>query len=128
MDTIFTVVLIIVIIVTVFAIILFFSLKLRGKMFSRQFKTMRYMMEESQDDIAKLGKTGVGIKKQILDENQKDLEDIAEKEAKIRNIGIKGGAKAIKEGFTEKDKVYCKYCGSEIDNDSKFCKNCGKEQ
>ena len=26
------------------------------------------------------------------------------------------------------NKVYCKYCGAEIDADSKFCNKCGKEQ
>ena len=40
METIFTIMLIVVILVMVFAVCLFFSPKLRGKMFSRQFKSM----------------------------------------------------------------------------------------
>ena len=104
------------------------SPKLRGKIMSRQFKSMRYMMDESKDDLAKMSSTGVEIKKKVLDENQDALTDIAEKEANIRSVGIKSAAKAIKEGLTENDKMYCKHCGNPIDSDSKFCKVCGKEQ
>jgi hypothetical protein len=86
------------------------------------------MMEESKDDLAKLSGTAVGIKKQILDENEDALMDIAHKEAKVRNVGIKSAAKAVKEGLKEEDTIYCKHCGYEIDSDSKFCKKCGKEQ
>ena len=95
---------------------------------SRQFKSMSYMIEESKDDLAKLSSTAVGIRKQILDENEDVLTDIAHKEAKIKSVGIKSATKAIKEGLIENDSIYCKHCGSEIDNDSKFCKKCGKEQ
>ncbi len=115
-------------IVFIFMIAMIASPKLRGKMMSNQFKSIRYMMEESQDDLAKLSGTAVGIKKQILDENEDALTDIANKEAKIKSVGIKSAAKAIKEGLTETDSIYCKHCGSVIDNDSKFCKRCGKEQ
>ena len=69
-----------------------------------------------------------GVKKQILDENEDALMDIAHKEAKVRNVGIKSAAKAVKEGLKEEDTIYCKHCGYEIDSDSKFCKKCGKEQ
>ena len=115
-------------IVFVFTIAMIISPKLRGKMMSRQFKSIRYMMEESKDDLAKLSGTAVGIKKQILDENEDVLTDIAHKEAKIKSVEIKSAAKAIKEGLTETDSIFCKHCGSEIDEDSKFCKHCGKEQ
>ena len=115
-------------IVFIFMIAMIASPKLRGKMMSRQFKAMRYMMEESADDLAKLSGTAAGIKKEILDENEDLLRDISHKEAKIKSVGIKTVAKAIKEGLTENDYIYCKYCGTEIDNDSKFCKKCGKEQ
>jgi hypothetical protein len=66
--------------------------------------------------------------KNILDENEDALMDIAHKEAKVRNVGIKSAAKAVKEGLKEEDTIYCKHCGYEIDSDSKFCKKCGKEQ
>ena len=114
--------------VFIFMIAMIASPKLRGKMMSRQFKSIRYMMEESQDDLAKLSGTAVELKKQILDENEETLTHIANKEAKIKSVGIKSAAKAIKEGLTELDSIYCKHCGSVIDSDSKFCKKCGKEQ
>ena len=104
------------------------SPKLRGKMMSRQFKSVRYMLEESKDDLAKLSNTGIEIKKQILDENEEMLTNIASKEANIEGVKIKSAAKAIKEGLTENNTIYCKHCGSLIDSDSKYCKVCGKEQ
>lgn len=112
----------------IFVFVMAFSPKLQGKMMSRQFKSMSYMMEESKDDLAKLSGTAVGIKKQILDKNEEILTDLAHKEANIRSVGIKNAAKAIKEGITETSSIYCKYCGNKIDSDSKFCKKCGKEQ
>lgn len=127
-DALFIIVPIFIGIVFVFTIAMIISPKLRGKMMSRQFKSMNYMIEESKDELAKLSSTAVGIRKQILDENEDVLTDIAHKEAKIKSVGIKSATKAIKEGLTEKDSIYCKYCGSEIDTDSKFCKKCGKEQ
>jgi len=127
-DALFIIVPIFIGIVFVFTIAMIISPKLRGKMMSRQFKSMSYMIEESKDDLAKLSSTAVGIRKQILDENEDILTDIAHKEAKIKSVGIKSATKAIKEGLTEKDSIYCKHCGSEIDTDSKFCKKCGKEQ
>ena len=124
----FIIVPIFVALVFIFVIAMFVSPKLRGKMMSRQFKSMTYMMEESKDDLVKMSGTAIGIKKQMLDENEDVLTDIAQKEAKIKSVGIKSAAKAVKESFTETDSVYCKHCGSEIDSDSKFCKKCGKEQ
>lgn len=37
-------------------------------------------------------------------------------------------ARRIKKGFMDTEKIYCKYCGEHIDNDSKFCKSCGQKQ
>lgn len=124
----FMIVPIIIGIIFIFMITMIISPKLRGKMMSRQFKSLRYMMEESEDDLTKLSSTAVEIKKQILDENEDVLTDISHKEAKLKSVGYKSAAKAIKEGLTENDSIYCKHCGSEIDYDSKFCKKCGKEQ
>jgi len=124
----FIIIPIFIVLVFVFVIAMIISPKLRGKMMSRQFKSMRYMMEESKDDLAKLSATAVGIKKQILDENEEVLTDVAHKEAKLNSVKIKSAAKAIKEGLTDTDSIYCKHCGSEIDSDSEFCKKCGKKQ
>ncbi len=124
----FFVVPIFILLVFVLVIAMFISPKFRGKMMSRQFKSMRYMLEDSKDDLAKMGSTGVEIKKQILDENEETLTDIAEKEANINSIGIKSAAKAVKDGLMDVDEIHCKHCGEKIDSDSKFCKICGKEQ
>ena len=92
-----------------------FSPKLRGKMMSKQVKSMKYMMDESKDDI------------QSISTNMADA----------TKDGIETTTRAIKKGFTEEDSIYCKYeedsiyckyCGAKIDKDSKFCKSCGKEQ
>ena len=82
-----------------------FSPKLRGKLMSNQIKASKYMMDECRED----------------------LKSISDDMAYATKDGVKTTARAIKEGFAE-GKIYCKYCGSKIDEDSKFCKHCGKEQ
>lgn len=104
-DAMFVIVPIFIGLVFVFMIAMIVSPKLRGKMMSRQIKATKYMIDESKED----------------------LKSISDNMVYATKDGIKTTARAIKEGFTE-DNIYCKYCGSEIDNDSKFCKNCGKEQ
>ena len=92
-------------IIIIFTFAMVISPKLRGKMMSRQVKATKYMMDESKEDI----------------------KSISDNMAYATKDGIKTTARALKEGFAE-DNIYCKHCGSEIDNDSKFCKKCGKEQ
>lgn len=36
--------------------------------------------------------------------------------------------RGIKEGMSEDEQIYCKYCGAQIDADSLFCNKCGKPQ
>ena len=115
-------------VIFIISILSIFSPKFRGKMISQQVKSLKYMMEESKDDIAKMAGTTVGIKKEVLDDNEDALTDIANKEAKLNAVRIKSAARAIKEGLTENNSIYCKHCGASIDSDSKFCKSCGKEQ
>ncbi|MBE6039036.1 MAG: zinc ribbon domain-containing protein [Anaerofustis stercorihominis] len=88
----------------VFIIMSWVSPKFRGKMMSREIKAQKYMMEESKED----------------------LRDIATTSAEATSEGIKITAKAIKEGFSE-EMIFCKYCGKEIDADSRFCKHCGED-
>ena len=92
--------------VFVFVIISTISPKFRGKMMSKQVKSVKYMMDESKDDI----------------------ESISTNMANATKSGIETTARAIKKGFTDKENIYCKHCGNKIDEDSKFCKICGKEQ
>ena len=78
---------------------------LQGKMLSSQVKSLKYMMDDSKDDI----------------------QDVSTNLAKATKDSIEITTRAIKKGFTD-DCIYCKHCGSSIDKDSKFCKKCGKEQ
>lgn len=105
-DALFIIVPIIIILGFVLVIAQIASPKFRGKMMSRQVKSMKYMMDESKDDI----------------------ESISTDMADATKGGIETTTRAIKKGFTEDESIYCKYCGSKIDKDSKFCKNCGREQ
>lgn len=89
----------------IFGIAMAFSPKLRGKMMSKQVKSMKYMMDESKGDI-----------KNISDDMAYATKD-----------GIKTTVSAIKNGLQE-ESIYCKHCGTAIDSDSKYCNKCGKEQ
>lgn len=101
----FVIVPIFVAIMFIFTIALFISPKLRGKFMSNQIKAKKYMIEESKEDI----------------------KSISDNMAYATKDSVKLTANAIKEGFSS-ESIYCKYCGTLIDGDSKFCKKCGKEQ
>lgn len=64
----------------------------------------------------------------MMDESKDDIESISTNMANATKDSIEITTRAIKKGFTEKENIFCKHCGSKIDEDSKFCKNCGKEQ
>ena len=105
-EALFVIVPIFIVIVFVFVIAQIISPKFRGKIMSRQVKSLRYMMDESKNDF----------------------ESISTDMANATKDGIKITARAIKQGFNEDECLYCKHCGCKIDIDSKFCKQCGKEQ
>ena len=105
-DVLFTIVPILIMLGFIFIIASIVSPKFRGKMMSKEVKAKRYMMDEVKDDI----------------------ESISTNMADASKEGIKITASAIKEGFSGRESVFCKHCGSRIDADSKFCKSCGKEQ
>ena len=65
---------------------------------------------------------------QLMEQNNNDLAYMSQKEAEIKSGGVRTTAKAVKEGLTGVESVFCKHCGASIDSDSKFCKKCGKEQ
>ena len=127
----FTIIPILVVCIFIFTFAMILSPKLRGKMMSHQIKSLKYMMEESSADLTNLTTTtanaAIKAKKNILDENEDVLRDLATRQANISKDGIETTVRAIKKGFTT-ESIYCKHCGQAIDHDSKFCKNCGKKQ
>ena len=106
------------------------SPKLRGKMLSRQIKSLKHMTDYSKDDlesiISSMGNISINSAKNIIDENGEKLTDIVEKTSDLSSIAVEKTARAIKKGLTESN-IYCKHCGKAIDSDSNFCKSCGKE-
>jgi len=104
-DIIFTIVPIFIGVIFVFVILSIVSPKFRGKMMSHQVKSLKHMMDYSQED----------------------LRDISDNMEYATHNSVRNKARAFKEGFGEYQ-IYCKHCGARIDSDSKFCKSCGKEQ
>ena len=66
--------------------------------------------------------------KYIMDESKEDIKSISTDMDNATKAGIETTARAIKKGLTEDSGIYCKHCGSIIDEDSTFCKNCGEKQ
>lgn len=64
----------------------------------------------------------------IQEINKEELEELMSTRAEI----ARSGASTIFDAFNEsreisqKEKIYCKFCGKQIDKDSRFCKFCGK--
>lgn len=112
-----------------FTVVSIFSPKLRAKMIKRQIRATKYMMEESQKDLEDLSsivaQTSINSQKKILDKNEDVIRDVSVRNANIEAEAIEEKAKALKKGFTQ-DRIHCKYCGKNIDEDSEFCKFCGK--
>ena len=77
---------IITIVVFIFAFILMFNPKIRGKFMSKQIKATKYMMDDSKDDI----------------------QDVSTNLAKATKDSIEITTRAIKKGFTD-DYIYCKH-------------------
>lgn len=129
-NIIFIISIVIFVLMFVFIISMIFSPKLRGKMMSRQIKSLKYMADYSKDDIESamttLGNVSVNTKSNIINENEYKIKDIMDKSANMSKDAITTTVSAIKKGI--KDNIYCKHCGELIDKDSKFCKYCGKEQ
>lgn len=118
--------------VFIFTILSFLSPKFRGKIMSRQIRATKHMVDYSKEDLEDIGtalaSTAVKTKMDILNENEEDLKELANREASIKKDYVKTMASAIHDGLNDNDTIYCKYCGDIIDSDSIFCKHCGKEQ
>jgi hypothetical protein len=93
-----------------------FSPKGRAKWMGEQIKAMQYMVDENKESLEDLGTTtgniGVNVQKNIIDQNEEKLKDIATKKAEISKEGVEITARAIKDGFTDNDTIYCKHCRS----------------
>ena len=66
--------------------------------------------------------------KYIINNNKDDLTDITNTSADIIDDAITQTARSVKRGLSQKESMFCKHCGAQIDIDSKFCNKCGKEQ
>lgn len=102
--------------------------RLHGNMMANLIDEQQKMLEKNSDKLEGLMSTAIKTRKKILDENADDLAYINQKEAELKSGGVRTTAKAVKEGLTGVESVFCKHCGASIDSDSKFCKKCGKEQ
>lgn len=125
-----TIVFFLIIFVFVFTLIMMFSPKVRGMFMSRQIKSIKYMTDYSKNDIESINTNVKGAviksKKKIIDNNYDDLQEIVKSSADISKDAIKTTVEAIRESMV--DRIYCKWCGAIIDEDSNFCKVCGKKQ
>ncbi len=114
-----------------FLIAMIFSPKLRGKMMSKQVKATRYMVQESKDDMATIGKdmtdVGAEVADHVVDEHADTIKNVADTLSTATQGAVKTTVSAVREGL-QKDTAYCKHCGAVIDRDSKFCKECGGQQ
>lgn len=112
-----------------FACIMMFSAKARGKLMSKQMKAMRYMMEESQEDLSTIVSTTNKAASHGIHESREELKMMGDDLAYASEDAIETTVRAVKKGITEEEPVvFCKHCGKPIDEDSKYCRHCGKEQ
>lgn len=63
--------------------------------------------------------------KYIQEENKDTLKEMTQTSTEIYSEAVTTITKAINKGLRET--MYCKYCGNEIEVDSKFCKHCGEK-
>lgn len=119
-------------IVFILIVAIIISPKLRGKLMSSQIRAVKNMTDYSKEDIedlmTNLETISINSKNKTINQNEDILKNIADKEAEINKNSITSNARAFKDGISNNDTVFCKNCGSIIDDDSKFCKFCGKEQ
>lgn len=106
MEYIFFIIFGIAILVFILTFVIMINPRVRGKIMSRNIKSIKYMMDESKDDI----------------------ENISTNLADATKDGVGITTHAIKDGILKNETIYCKHCGKLIDENSKYCKYCGKEQ
>ena len=120
------VVFIVIVVVVIVALIAFGPV--RKNMMNSLLDQQKDLLDKNSDKLESMMSSMLQTKKRILENNAEDIAYINQKEAELKSSGVRTTAKAIKDGFTDNDSIFCKHCGSSIDSDSKFCKKCGKEQ
>ena len=130
-EAMFTIVPILVVAGFIFTFAMIFSPKLRAKMNRLDIKAAKYTVEENKDDIADIisttANTAIGAKNRVIDESGDSIKRAARFETEIQKERVETIAKAVKDGLSNEETIFCKYCGAVIDADSVFCKKCGKE-
>ena len=89
------------------------------------FSISRMNMEK---ELTKMGNAAARAQNNIVKNNEEILKETADINANIHKDAVKTIVHSVKEGLTDKEIIYCKHCGAEIDTDSTFCKKCGKQQ
>ncbi len=79
------------------------------------------------NELEKMMEKAIKMEKDLLDKHEDELKELQRKSANIEKEGIEIKAKALKDGLTNNNTLYCKYCGTSIDDDSIYCKKCGKK-
>ena len=101
----------------IFVVLMFVSPKLRGKLMSRQVKTLKHMTDYSKKDFEDINynvaDASMNANKRLMDDNYDDLEDMASMNANINKDAIYIKSKAIKDGLSS-SKIYCNYCGKKL--------------
>ena len=98
------------------------------KMGEAAVRAQNNIMKNNKDIYVETASAAAEIQNKVINQNEEMLKDTADRTAEIHKDAFKTIVHSVKEGLTEDSKIYCKYCGAQIDTDSKFCKKCGKEQ
>ena len=85
-------------------------------------------------------KIGIKMNKQIINNNEGDLAEIADKSADIMGPALTKGARSVKKGLSDETQskeqkasssganAYCTNCGAQLQEGAKFCGKCGTKQ
>lgn len=75
---------------------------------------------------------GIGNRRQIMAYRTQEVMPITregvEKMTPTMRTAAREIARGVKEGFSDQETLFCRYCGAQIPADSVFCNKCGKTQ
>lgn len=81
----------------------------------------------SEKELTKMGNAVAKAKYNVTTNNKEILKKTADETADIHKDAVETIMHSVKNGLSDNDKVFCKYCGEQIDADSTFCKKCGRK-